>query len=242
MRISIIIPALNEAEHILQTLLPLQGARVDHRHEVLLVDGGSSDATIQLAAPMVDRVLSSRPGRATQMITGVNAAEGELFWFLHADTVPSDNAIQSMLDAVQQQGALFCWGRFDVRIDAAGAIFRVIEYLMNRRSAITSVATGDQAIFITRDLYAAIGGMRQMPLMEDIEISKRLRKRVKPVCLRGPVSTSARRWQHSGIVRTVGKMWLIRMGFVLGVSPQRLAHWYCPQAQTDLSADTGSGT
>lgn len=221
-RLSVIIPCLNEGAVITALLGDLQPLRAAG-HEVLLVDGGSGDDSLKLAEPMVDRLLTSAPGRALQMNAGAAAAVGELLWFLHADSrLPPDAA--SQLQRAMAAGRL--WGRFDVRLDGRRAIYRVIEWLMNRRSCLSGVATGDQAMFVSRELFRSVGGFPVIPLMEDIALSKRLRAIARPACLRPPVTTSSRRWERHGVVRTVLLMWRLRLAYFLGVPPQKLARAY----------------
>ncbi len=221
--ISIIIPALNEAGQIAATLQPLQTLR-GRGHEVIVVDGGSSDATVEVATPLADRVLSAPPGRASQQAVGVSAVRHGLLWLLHADTaVPpnSDALIRAALER-DRRG----WGHFNVRLSGRRRMFRVIEWFINRRSCLTGVATGDQGIFVQRDWLAQIGGIPQLPLMEDVALSKRLRRMGRGACIPVPLVTSSRRWEEHGVWRTIVLMWGLRLGYVLGVSPQRLARYY----------------
>jgi rSAM/selenodomain-associated transferase 2 len=221
--ISIIVPALNEAGGIKETLQALQAMR--HRgHEIIVVDGGSSDNTAALCAPLADRVLTTVAGRARQMQAGAALTRGSVLWFLHADTrAPreSDRAIHAALRGGDRR-----WGRFDVRFSEPGVLLAVVATLMNLRSRLTRIATGDQGIFVTRELFDCVGGFPQMPLMEDIAFSRRLRSHSRPVCLRECLITSARRWQRHGTVRTIVLMWSLRLAYFLGVSPMRLARHY----------------
>jgi rSAM/selenodomain-associated transferase 2 len=221
MRLSIIIPVLNEASGIvslLQRLAPLR----QRGAEIIVVDGGSGDGTAALAAPHADQVLTTLSGRARQMHAGAQAAAGGALLFLHADTVLPPDADLLIVQALRQHA----WGRFDVRLDGAHPMFRVIETMMNLRSRITGIATGDQAIFIRRDAYEALGGFAQQPLMEDIEFSRRARRLSHPACLTQPVHTSARRWERHGIWRTIFLMWRLRLAYFLGADPRRLALAY----------------
>lgn len=225
MRVSIIIPTLNEAERICETLQMLQSARAG-QHEVVLADGGSTDDTITIARPLVDIIVESGPGRAAQLNAGAEAASGDVFWFLHADTLCETNSVRDLLAAANGSGSQLFWGRFDVRLDAASWPYRMIEHMMNLRSRVTSVSTGDQGIFVSRALYVQTGGFSLLPLMEDIEYSKRLRRVCKPLNLSARITTSARRWRQAGVSRTILLMWCIRLGYVCGVSPATLANWY----------------
>ena len=222
MKLTVIIPALDEAEGILQTLQSLQPMR-RRGHEVILVDGGSRDATVDIAGPLVDRLIRTAAGRARQMNAGAAHAGGDLFWFLHADTrVPagSDGLIVSVL------GRTGGWGRFDVRLSGNPRLLRVVERFMNARSRLTGIATGDQGLFVTRQLFEAVGGYSDMPLMEDIDMSKRLKRRTRPVCLRQTLVTSSRRWERRGVLRTVFLMWYLRLAYFAGIPAERLATLY----------------
>lgn len=221
--ISIIIPALDEAATLEATLLPLQAWR-EAGHELILVDGGSGDGTVSIAAPLVDKVLASEPGRALQMNLGADSAVGGVLLFLHADTVlPPDGDV--LIQQVLAQR--FCWGRFDVRLSGRHWLLRVVERLMNWRSCFSGIATGDQGIFVERTLFEQLGGFPSLPLMEDLALSKRLKGAAgKPACIHTPLITSSRRWEQYGIVRTILLMWRLRLAWFLGVPAQRLAKQY----------------
>lgn len=222
MRLSIVIPALNEAQRIgdlLADLAPLRAAG----GEVLLVDGGSSDQTPALAASAVDRVLAAPRGRAAQMNAGARAARGEILWFLHADTRVPAGAAEALIAACEG-GAL--WGRFDVRLSGRHPLLRVVERGMNWRSRLTGIATGDQGIFVRQDVFKRIGGFADLPLMEDIELSGRLRRQGRPACLRPALVTSSRRWEDRGVVRTILLMWRLRLAYALGADAGHLARRY----------------
>ena len=218
-RISLIVPTLNEADSIVRALSPLQAWRAAG-HEIIVVDGNSTDATRALAAPLADHCIVAGPGRSVQLNAGAQIANGSLFLFLHADTSLPPNALATLTALNDGQTAL--WGRFDVSVAASGIAYRFIESMMNLRSRITGVATGDQALFVTRGLFGQVGGFPSIALMEDIALSKRLRREQSPLCLRSRVRTSARRWQRNGIVRTVILMWGLRLAYFCGVSPARL--------------------
>jgi len=221
-RLSVIVPTLNEAANIGDTLLPLQALR-SRGHEVIVVDGGSEDDTLQLAVGLADRCLSAPTGRARQMNAGAAAASGDMLWFLHADTRIAPAADRFILAACA--GPL-CWGRFDVRLSGRQFLLRAVERLMNLRSRLTGIATGDQGIFVSRALFERVGGFPELPLMEDIEFSKRLRRIHRPLCLRQQVLTSSRRWERRGILRTIALMWYLRLAYFLGVPAERLALRY----------------
>ena len=226
MSLAIIIPVLNEAATIdaaLHRLAPLRarGARV------IVVDGGSSDGTAERAAPLADRVLVAARGRALQMNAGAQAAEefgADVLLFLHADTRLPDDADRLVARALAD--GRHSWGRFDVRLDAEGWSLRTIETLMNWRSRATGIATGDQAIFVTRAAYTWLHGFAPLPLMEDIDFCSRAKRLTGPAALRDRVTTSARRWQRHGVWRTVLLMWWLRLAYFLGADPDALARRY----------------
>ena len=222
MRLSIIVPALNEADTIgglLADLAPFRTAGA----EVILVDGGSIDGTPERAAADVDRVLPAQKGRAAQMNAGARVAVGDLLWFLHADTrVPADAA--AALQDAWAGGAR--WGRFDVRLSGRHFLLRLVERGMNIRSRLTGIATGDQGIFVTRAAFEQAGGFPPLVLMEDIALSTALRRLARPACLRVRLITSSRRWEEGGVLRTVLLMWRLRLAYALGADPARLARRY----------------
>ena len=223
MKISIIIPCLNEEESILQTLMPLQTMR-EHGHEVIISDGGSTDKTCELALPYVDTLIASPKGRAQQMNTGALQANGDVFWFLHADTIAPENADQYINQVIKYNHSI--WGRFNVHLSGQKFQFRIIEFLMNLRSCLTGIATGDQGIFVLRSYFKELNGYKNISLMEDVEISKRLKKIKKPACIKHKITTSSRRWEKHGILRTIFLMWKLRMAYYLGASEDKLASQY----------------
>lgn len=225
--LSIVIPTLNEARNIarlLNALNPLQ----DLGAELILVDGGSRDETVGLARLRVDQVLEpskERPlkGRARQMNAGAAAAKGQWLWFVHADSGVSQPVIEQLIAHIQSgQG----WARFNVTIEGDSVWFPVIAGMMNRRSCWTGLATGDQGILVRRQVFEAVGCYPLIPLMEDIEISRRLGRSRKPVCLTGPLVTSGRRWEAQGVFRTVAMMWFLRFAWWLGADAAWLARLY----------------
>jgi rSAM/selenodomain-associated transferase 2 len=222
MKLSIVIPTLDEAGAIEATLAALRPAR-EHGAEVVVCDGGSRDATRALAAPLADRVIEAPRGRAVQMNAGARAATGEALLFLHADTMLPPEAHEAVVRAL---GDGYEWGRFDVTIAAADPLLAVVALAMNARSRWTGIATGDQAMFATRAAYDACGGFAEIPLMEDVALSKALRRRSRPACLRSRVVTSARRWERRGTVRTILLMWRLRLAYALGADPRGLARRY----------------
>lgn len=221
-KISIILPVLNEESNLVRISSHLQSI-VDQGHEVIIVDGGSSDNTLAVASSVTDNIICSHTGRAYQMNAGADVAIGEILLFLHADTFLPDDAMQNILELFEGKDY---WGRFNVRFSNSQLVYRLIENLMNLRSCITSIATGDQAIFIEKKLFDRIGGFPEIALMEDIEISRQLKKHVKPVCLKNRVTTSSRRWENNGIISTILLMWKLRLYYFLGVSPDKLVRLY----------------
>ncbi len=223
-KLSIIIPSLNEATRISRTLNTLQTLR-KNGHEIILSDGGSTDDTIKRAENKVDICINSHPGRAAQMNAGARCASGDILCFLHADTLPPKNIDAIIIQALSQSSKQ--WGRFDVRLTGKQISFRVIERLMNLRSCISSIATGDQGIFVYRHIFIQLSGFADIPLMEDIELSKRLRKISSALCIhKNPLITSSRRWEENGIISTVLLMWQLRLRYFLGTPESVLARAY----------------
>ena len=223
MPLSIIIPALNEGHQIATILARLQGHRSQNA-EIILVDGGSRDDTVELAAPLVDRVITSKAGRATQMNAGAALATAEVLLFLHADTVLPAHAPQLILQGLTD--ARYRWGRFDVTIAGDHFFLAVIAWFMNHRSRLTGIATGDQAIFMTREVFDQLGSFPDQALMEDVEMTSRLRKLGPPLCLHEHVITSGRRWEKHGVWRTIWLMWRLRLQYSLGAKPADLYRRY----------------
>lgn len=220
-RVSVIIPTLNEGAVITDLLSALQTIRP--QHQIILSDGGSTDGTCAQAKPLVDIVLSGSAGRAIQMNRGAAQASGDLLWFLHADTCFAQAPLE-LVESVLQANPR--WGRFNIRLDASKTVYRLIEKLVNWRSCFSQVATGDQGIFIRRTLFEQLGGYAGIPLMEDIELSKRARRLHPAYCAQQTLITSARRWQTHGVLKTVLLMWYLRLAYTLGVAPERLAQHY----------------
>ena len=222
-RISIVVPALDEAKGIGATLEALQGMRA-RGHEVIVVDGGSSDRTAEIAGPLSDRVIHAPRGRARQQNAGAAQAEGGVLLFLHADTVLPADADRIVLEGLARSGR--GWGRFDLRLSGSGAALRTLEWTINLRSCLGGIATGDQAIFARREWFATAGGFPDIPLMEDVALSTALRQRGRPLCLRARAVTSSRRWEARGLLRTVLLMWCLRLAYALGADSSRLAERY----------------
>ncbi len=223
MALSIIVPMLNEAA-VLPALLSHLGHWRARGCEVLLVDGGSTDGSADMARAAGFMVVESERGRARQMNAGAAKAGGELLLFLHADTRLPADADAAVGAALANPGR--AWGRFDVHISGRAPMLRVVATLMNLRSRLTGIATGDQAMFVRREAFDAVGGFPLQPLMEDIELSRRLLRRARPVCLRLRVATSGRRWEQRGVWRTIVLMWRLRWAYWRGVPAEALAQAY----------------
>ncbi len=223
MKLSIIIPTLNEAANIGDVLKRLQPLRA-RGAEVIMVDAESTDATRSMAEPLVDRVITNERGRATQMNAGAIEASGDVLLFLHADSMLPANA-----DELIERGLSnprFRWGRFDIQIIGPHRMLPVIAWFMNHRSRLTGIATGDQGIFATREAFDAVGGFPAQPLMEDVAISASLRRVSRPICVDARIATSGRRWEKHGVWRTVFLMWRLRLDYFMGADPARLHRAY----------------
>ncbi|MBL8513199.1 MAG: TIGR04283 family arsenosugar biosynthesis glycosyltransferase [Betaproteobacteria bacterium] len=225
-RLSIIVPSLNEAAHIAATLAPLQAMRA-RGVEVIVADGGSNDETKTLAQPLADRVIDAPRGRARQMNAGAKASTGNVLLFLHADSRLSPNAGNDIAIATQR-GAR--WGRFDVSITGTSAMFPVIAWFINHRSRWSGIATGDQGLFVARDVFDALGGFPDQPLMEDIEFCKRAKRFGAPACLDVRIETSGRRWEKHGVFNTIVLMWALRARYFFGEAPESLHRAYYGKA------------
>jgi len=221
--LSIIIPALNEEAGIAAALEALADLR-RCGHEVIIVDGGSSDRTAERARRLADVVLAAPRGRAAQMNAGAAQATGDILVFLHADTRLPPAADRLIVDGLRRSRCL--WGRFDVAIAGSNPMLRVVAATMNLRSRTSGIATGDQAIFVTRGAFADCGGYPDIPLMEDIALSRRLKRISRPLCLKARVTASGRRWEQHGITRTILLMWQLRLAYFLGAEPAELARRY----------------
>ncbi|UCH49923.1 MAG: TIGR04283 family arsenosugar biosynthesis glycosyltransferase [Betaproteobacteria bacterium] len=221
--LSFIVPVLNEADSIecfLQTLRACCGQQC----EIIVVDGGSNDATTTLATPYCDQVIVSARGRAMQMNAGARCSSGALLCFVHADSTLPPAADQNIRAALGNGGRQ--WGRFDVRLSGRHPLLRIVERLMNWRSRLTGIATGDQALFMTRELFESAGGFPEIALMEDIAMSRKLKSLGPPACLSKKLIASARRWEQNGVMRTIVLMWKLRLLYFLGADPARLAQRY----------------
>ena len=221
MRISIVIPVLNEEKSITEIVTALMPLKP---HELIIVDGGSSDRTPEICNRLDVTLLSSSRGRGTQMNQGAKQATGDVLLFLHADTRLPDSAFDDIRAALGNPQCV--GGRFDVQLDGSYWLLDVIGAMISLRSRMSRVATGDQGIFVRREIFAELGGYPDIPLMEDVAFSRALKRRGAVACLRSRVITSARRWEKEGIWRTILKMWTLKSLYLLGVSPVRLKRYY----------------
>lgn len=221
MRISVVIPALDEEAQLADTVA---SARAPGVGEIIVVDGGSGDATAHVASQHADLVLSAARGRAAQMNAGAAAARGDVLLFLHADTRLPPGFDAAVLDALADPATAS--GRFDVRLMPSTLLLRAVAELMNLRSRLSGIATGDQAIFVRRGVFEAIGGFEPIPLMEDIALTRALKRRGRIACLHARVETSSRRWLRDGPLRTILLMWWLRFLYFCGVPPERLRERY----------------
>jgi len=222
-KISVIIPVLNEREVLSGTLTALQPLRL-RGHEVIVADGGSNDVSHALSQRLSDRVIHAPKGRSRQMNVGASVATGDILLFLHADTLLPHNADDLIISNISERGR--AWGHFDVRLSGKDLLFRIIEVLMNWRSRVTGIVTGDHGIFVKHEIFQSVGGFPDIDLMEDIALSKILKRNGPPLCLRQRVMTSSRRWEKGGIVRTVLLMWFLRLAYFLRTDPNDLARLY----------------
>ena len=228
MRLSIVIPVINEAANIGRTLV-VTCAAVPPDTQIIVVDGGSTDGTADAARKFLGsrhqiKLIQSAPGRAQQMNAGAALAAGDVLLFLHADTLLPLQAGRAILEGIGAGNVV--WGRFDVRIEGRPRMLRVVAFCMNLRSRLTGIATGDQAIFVRRQVFLAVGGFCVQPLMEDIEMSRSLKRQSVPLCLRERVLTSGRRWETHGVWRTIFLMWRLRLLYWLGASAAQLKQAY----------------
>ena len=223
MRLSVVIPALDEAPNLARLLPDL--AHACPGAEVIVVDGGSRDATAAVVTGFAGvRLVEGTRGRARQMNAGAREARGDVLLFLHADTSLPAGAAAAIAQAVATPGVV--GGRFDVRFDSRRRVLGVVAWFMNARSRASSICTGDQAIFVRHADFEAVGGYPDIPLMEDIELCRRLKSRGRLAALRDRVTTSARKWEREGPLRTIGLMWVLRLLHFCGVAPARLHRWY----------------
>lgn len=220
--LGIVLPVLDEGAGLAGRLEGLQPLR-SRGARVVVADGGSTDETWAVATAWADDVVLAPRGRGAQMNAGARACGCEVVLFLHADTALPADADHLIREALSGGAA---WGRFDVRIDGPHTMLRVVERAINLRSRLTGIATGDQAMFVRRDVFERLGGFADIPLMEDVDLSARLKRMSRPACISQPVGTSARRWEKHGVWRTILLMWRLRAQYFLGVEPQALADRY----------------
>jgi len=221
MRISVIMPVLNEEKAIGSALAALTALKP---HEIIVVDGGSTDRTRRISVEANAKVLMTGPGRARQMNRGALEAKGDVLLFLHADTRLPASAFRDIESALSDPRYL--GGRFDVELDSDRWLLKAVGFMISLRSRLSKVGTGDQAIFVRREILAELGGFPDMPLMEDIAFCRMLRRAGKVACLRSKVVTSARRWEADGVWRTIFKMWTLKLLYLAGISPARLKRFY----------------
>ncbi len=221
MQFSIIIPTLNEERTIVGCLTALQAYR--GRCEIIVVDGGSADNTVKLCQPLVDKVMVSERGRALQMNAGADCADGKILVFLHADTCLPAKAMDLIEKAINHQQQ---WGRFDIELIGSHFMLKVVATFMNGRSRLTGIATGDQVIFVKKQLFESVGRYPEIAVMEDIALSKVLKKISLPICLKAKVKSSGRRWEQFGIIKTILLMWSLRLRYFFGADPSTLAVLY----------------
>ena len=220
--LSVIVPMLNEAGAVANTLHAIRNGAPDA--EIVVVDGGSIDSSVAVAQPLCDHVFVTRRGRAVQMNAGARASHGEVLAFVHADTIVPLTFAADIASVLSEAGVV--GGRFDVNLDLSALPYRLIGAMISLRSRISRTGTGDQAIFARREVFDRLGGFPEVELCEDLEFSRRLKRAGRVACLRSRVTTSARRWNRNGVVRTIVRMWLIRAMYLLGVPPARLKRMY----------------
>jgi len=230
-------PVLDEAAIIaaaLQALAPLRARGA----EVIVVDGGSSDGTAALARPFADRMIAGPHNRGAALNAGAALGTGDVFVFLHADTTLPDRVDQLIATALSRRTPDRCWGRFDLHIAGRHPLLALVARMINWRSRLTGIATGDQAIFVTRKAFWSVGGFPDLPLMEDIALSRRLKRLCRPLCIATPAVTSGRRWDYHGLWHTIVLMWRLRLAYYLGAEPARLALAYAriPSSPAQSSA------
>jgi rSAM/selenodomain-associated transferase 2/rSAM/selenodomain-associated transferase 1 len=233
-RLSIIMPVLDEAAGIEAALTALQPLRAAGA-ELIVADGGSSDDTLRLATPLADRIVRAPRGRGLQMNAGATAASGDILLFLHADCALPAGAAAIIIDGLAASGK--CWGRFDVRLSGRPPLLAVVALMMNLRSRLTGIATGDQGLFVTRACFERVGGYAAIPLMEDIELCTRLKAEGNPLCLAARITASGRRWEQHGVVRTIVLMWRLRLAYFCGADSATLArrYGYAPRGDATIA-------
>ncbi len=223
MQFSVIVPVLEEVQYLPRFLEHLKRLN-SYAYELIVVDGGSHDESLALSKRFADHVLTAPRGRANQMNAGAQIAKGDMLVFLHADTFLPPTALLSIEQTIAKENTL--WGGFDVSLSGDHLLYRIIERMINLRSRTSGIITGDQVMFVRRETFQAVGGFPQIPLMEDIEISKRLKRQGQPTHIQLRVVTSSRMWEDNGILRTITKMWALRLAYFIGVNPHTLVKYY----------------
>jgi rSAM/selenodomain-associated transferase 2 len=213
---------LNEAAAIASTLHAIRRGASDA--EIIVVDGGSADSSVAVAQPLCDTVIVASRGRACQLNAGAKASHGDALAFVHADTIVPPSFAADIASALSDPTVV--GGRFDLKLDSTAIPYRIIGAMISLRSRISRSGTGDQAIFVRRDVFDRLGGFPDIELCEDLEFARRMKRVGRVACLRSCVTTSARRWNRDGVMRTVVRMWLIRAMYLLGVPPARLKRMY----------------
>lgn len=222
--VSVIIPALNEAGHIASAI---ESARRNDAGQTIVCDGGSSDETVRVAKQLGAHVLVSERGRGVQLATGAGAAGGRVLLFLHADNALNEHCLSCLCETVERcSAATDFWGGFEQQIDGDSFLYRALEWGNAARIRFRGMPFGDQAMFVTRSLYDRVGGFQSLPLMEDVSLSKSLRKECWPMLIHCAVQVDARRWEKRGVVRQTARNWGIQIAHAVGVSENRLSNWY----------------
>ena len=222
-KLSIIIPVLNEAL-FLSTQRDIFKSLISDGHEIIIVDGGSEDKSVQIARSVVNETFITKACRGYQLHFGAMKSNNDTLLFLHADSLLPEDAAILILDVLTQSNKH--WGRFNISFSSTTPVFSIIAWFMNIRSCLTGIVTGDHAIFVSRDIYFKSGGFADITIMEDIDICKRLKKFSMPICLHDKVITSSRKWEAQGIIRTIFKMWCLRLLYFCGISTNRLEKLY----------------
>jgi rSAM/selenodomain-associated transferase 2 len=224
-KLSVIVPVLNDAIALALLANDLKLLRAQG-HEIIVVDGGSDDCSMEVAKTIASSVVSSEPGRALQMHVGAQRAVNDILWFVHADSRLLANSENSLINVFKSTQGDLVWGRFNACSDNTKVLLRMVVMLMNWRSCLSGIATGDQGIFVGKKLYFDSGGFPQIPLMEDIALSKSLNLFCKPTCLKQKIIISMRRWEDNGALKTIFLMWIMRFAYAFGVNPTILHAWY----------------